>query len=106
MMRSSPALRRCDMRLIRHAEMGVAIHGAVDDVDRVGAQQEIDEWRPRALPGIKLVLAHQVDEIVLLAGAEGGESFTEFAKAGAFDRAERDTIKVRVRWPHIHDARF
>src|ERR1700675_2780560 len=97
MMHSSPALRRCDMGLIGHAEMGVAIHGAVDDVDRVGAKEEIDERRARALPAVELVLAHQVDEIVLLAGAEGCESFAEFGLAGALDRAERGTIKVRVR---------
>src|SRR5580704_2139327 len=86
---SSPALCRCDMRLIGHAEMGVAIHGAVDHVDRIGAQQKVNKARARTFPAVELVLAHQVDEIVLLGRRQGGEGPAEFGLARALDRAQR-----------------
>src|SRR6202451_3634069 len=92
---SSPALRRCDMGLIGHAEMGVAIHGAVDHVDRVGAEEEIDERRARAFPAVELVLAHEIDEVVLLGRRQSGEGFAELGLARAFDGAERRAIKIR-----------
>ena len=86
--------------------MGVAIHGAVDDVDRVGAQEEIDEGRARAFPAVELVLAHQIDEVVLLGRCQCSEGFAELGLAGALDRTERRAIKIRVRRSYIHDARF
>src|ERR1700751_5966929 len=62
----SPAPRRCDMRLIGHAEMRIAIHGAVNHVHRIAAQQEIDKAGSGAFPAVKLVLPHQIDDLVLL----------------------------------------
>src|SRR5215470_11395417 len=39
----SPPRRRRDVRHVGNAEAGVAVHGAVDDVDRVAAHDQIDE---------------------------------------------------------------
>src|SRR5258708_21030082 len=100
-----PAPGRRDVRHVRNAEAGIAFHGAVDDVDRIGAQQEVDEWRARALPAVELVLAHIVDELVLLAGIEPGKTAAAIAGlAGAIDRAQRRPISIRERPTHIHDA--
>src|SRR5215470_942727 len=66
----SPPLERRDVRLIRDAERFVALDGAVDDIDGVAAQQEVDEARRRPLPALQLSLAHQVDELALRIGGE------------------------------------
>src|SRR5215470_16496619 len=52
----SPPLGRRDVGHVRNAERGIAIHGAVDDVDRVAAQNQIDERSSWALPAFHLVL--------------------------------------------------
>src|ERR1700745_1606183 len=62
----SPAPRPRDMRLIGHAEMRIAIHGAVNHVHRIAAQQEIDKAGSGAFPAVKFVLPHQIDELALL----------------------------------------
>src|SRR5215469_14804749 len=91
----SPAPGRCDVRHVGNAELGVAVHGAVDDVDRVGAQQEIDEGRARPLPAFELVLTHAVDEGMLRGGVEVGEAALAVVRlAGALDRAERRAIEI------------
>src|SRR5258708_39857424 len=103
----SPAPGRRDVGLVRNAEVRIPVHGAVDDVDGVGRQQEVDEARARALPALDLARAHEIDEIVLLAGMELSEAATaELGLAGAVDRAERRAVEVRVGRTHIHDARF
>src|SRR5271170_2509874 len=85
----SPAPGRRDVGLIGHAEMGVAVHGAVDDVDRVGAHEEINEGRAGALPVVELVLAHQIDEVVLFGGGEGCKAAAAiFGLARTVDGAE------------------
>src|SRR5690349_569260 len=103
----SPAPRRRDVRLIGNAEMRVTIHGAVDHVDRIAAQQEIHKPGSGAFPAIELVLPHQIHEFVLLAGGQLREiAAAILGGAGAIDRAERSAIKIRKRRLHIHDPRF
>src|SRR5438034_6401774 len=46
----SPPFRRFDVRHVRNAKCCVAIHCAVDHVDRIAAQHQIDEWSGRTLP--------------------------------------------------------
>jgi hypothetical protein len=88
---------------VRNAQAGVALHGAVDDVDRIAAQHQIDEWSGRALPALELVLAHAVHQAALLAFAQLNERPSE-RLAGAVERAQRNAIKIRVRWAHVEDA--
>ena len=75
------------MGLIRDAEHLIALHGAVDDVDGIAAQDGVDERRGRALPAVDLVLAHVVHELGLLIGRCFGELVAEHALARAVDRA-------------------
>src|SRR3989442_1313311 len=62
----SPPLRWRDVRHVRNAKLGIAFHGAIDDVDGVAAQYQIDEWRARTLPAFDFILADIVDEAALL----------------------------------------
>src|SRR5437870_7687001 len=62
----SPPLGRSDVGHVRNAEAGIALHGAVDDVDGIAAQHQIDERAGRPLPALDLVLAHIVDQAALL----------------------------------------
>src|ERR1043165_3061215 len=59
----SPPPVRLDVSQIGDAEALVALHGSVDDVDRVAAQHEIDLSRRRTLPAGNLVLAQRIDDI-------------------------------------------
>src|SRR5580693_7007435 len=96
----SPAPGRRDMRHVGNAELGVAVHGAVDHVDGIRAQQEIDEGRRRALPTLDLVLPHRVDEVVLRGGVELAEAAAAVAAlAGAIDRPDGSAVEIRERWP-------
>jgi hypothetical protein len=103
----SPPLGRSDVGHVRNAEAGIALHGAVDDVDGIAAQHQIDERAGRPLPALDLVLAHIVDQAALL-------GFTELRKrpavverlAGAIDRAQRRAIEIRVGRADVEDARF
>src|SRR5438876_10281925 len=53
----SPPLEGHDVRLIGNAELRIALDRAIDHVDRVAAQHEIDEARGRRrLPSLELVL--------------------------------------------------
>src|SRR5215467_9248267 len=70
----SPPRRRRDVRHVGNGELGVAVDGPVNHVDRVAARHQIDERSGRTLPAVDLVLAHAVDKRVL-----GGR--VEFAKA-------------------------
>src|SRR5450631_2937386 len=103
----SPAPGRCDMRLVGNAEMGIALHGPVDDIDGVGPQQEVDETRARAFPALELALAHEIDEVVLLGGVKLREAAAAVPHlARALDRAERRAVEIGIGWTHIHDAGF
>src|SRR5260370_38882518 len=70
----SPPLFRRDVRHVGNAERLVALHGALDHVDCVAAQHEIDKRTGRALPAVDLVLPHGVDELALLGGGERRET--------------------------------
>src|ERR1043165_487128 len=59
----APPPVRLDVSQVRDAEAFVALHGPVDDVDRVAAQHEIDLSRRRTLPAGNLVLAQRIDDI-------------------------------------------
>src|SRR5262245_60203456 len=103
----SPPLGRRDVGHVGDAEAGIAFHGAVDDVDGVAAQQQIDEWSAGPLPTLDLVLAHAVDEAALLRGCELRESAAVVERlARAINRAERCAVEIRVRRAHVEDARL
>src|SRR5580704_11345241 len=101
----SPPLRRRDMRHVRNAQALVPGHGAIDDIDRVAAQNEIDERPRRTLPTLDLALPQVVDEIVLLAPAELNEAAAAIAGlARAIDRPEHAAIEIDEGRPHVEDA--
>src|ERR1700722_5108693 len=102
----SPPPVRSDMGHVGHAERLVALHGAVDDVNRIATQDEIDEAAGRSLPALDLVLAHQVDEGVLIAGGKLGEPAAAARHARLVDGADRGTIEVHEGRPHVELARF
>src|SRR6202020_422194 len=66
----SPPLVGFDVRHVGDAEGLVALHRAVDDVDAVAAQDEIDEACRRTLPAFDLVLTERIDKIGLLGGVK------------------------------------
>src|SRR5436190_12577576 len=103
----SPPLQRHDVRLIRNAELLVALYRAVDDVDGVAAQHEIDETRRRrCLPAGELVLAHEVHELALRVHWQPPEALVGLRGRGLVDRPDRGLVEVRVRRSHVEDARF
>src|SRR6516164_7369172 len=103
----SPPLGRSDVGHVRNAEAGIALHGAVDDVDGIATQDQVDEWSTRPLPALDLVLAHIVDEAALLGLAELCKRPAVVERlAGAIDRAQRRAIEIRVGRAHVEDARF
>src|SRR6516165_2400592 len=103
----SPPLGRSDVGHVRNAEAGIALHGAVDDVDGIATQDQVDEWSTRPLPALNLVLAHIVDEAALLGLAELCKRPAVVERlAGAIDRAQRRAIEIRVGRAHVEDARF
>src|SRR5437868_5034520 len=69
----SPPLHRHDVRHVRHAECRVALDRSIHDVDRIAAQQRVDEWPRRSLPSLELVLPQEVDEPALIRGGKIGE---------------------------------
>src|SRR5262249_13612821 len=103
----SPPLGRSDVGHVRNAEAGIALHSAVDDVDGIATQDQVDEWSARPLPAFDLVLAHIVDEAALLGFAELCKRPAVVERlAGAIDRAQRRAIEIRVGRAHVEDARF
>src|SRR5579871_2180909 len=93
---SPPPVRR-DVRHVRHTQRLVALHGAVDHVDRVAAQHEIHERARRALPAVDLVLPHGIDEIALLGGAQRCKATAAARLGGLVDGADRGAIEVDER---------
>src|SRR3954468_4436242 len=65
----SPPRLRQNVRHVGYAEALEALDRAVDDVDRVVAEDAVDLTLRRALPFGVFVLAHVVDELALLGGA-------------------------------------
>src|SRR5499427_8796544 len=103
----SPPLGRSDVGHVRNAEAGIALHSAVDDVDGIATQDQVDEWSARPLPALDLVLAHVVDEAALLGFAELCKRPAVVERlAGAIDRAQRRAIEIHVGRAHVEDARF
>src|SRR5262249_25271688 len=101
----SPPLGRRDVRHVGNAERLVARHRAIDHVDRISAQQRVDERRWWPLPALELVLTHAVDEVVLVRRRQLHETLA-LCLAHAIDRAEHRAIEVGVWRTHIEDARF
>src|SRR5580765_5459114 len=93
---SPPPLGR-DVRHVGNAEGLVAFHGSIDHVDRVAARHEVDERPGRSLPGLELVLAHQVDELALLHALELREAAAFARLARPVDRADRGAVEIRER---------
>src|SRR5579864_1862672 len=66
----SPPLFRWNVRHIGNAERLVAFHRAVHDVDGIGSQHGIGEWRRPALPVFDLVLPQAVDKLALISSRQ------------------------------------
>src|ERR1700744_1866935 len=64
----SPPLVGLDVGHVGDAKTLIALHGAVDDIDGIAAQHEIDQRGRRTLPSLEFVLAQLINEIVLLGG--------------------------------------
>jgi hypothetical protein len=95
------------MRHVRNPEGFVAFDGTVDDIDRVAAQYQVDQWSAGALPVLNLVLPHRIDKIVLLARTELREAAAVIERlARSIDCGDRSAIKIRIGWANIEDARF
>src|ERR1043166_4309900 len=99
----SPPPVRLDMRQIGDAEALVALHGSVDDVDRIAAQHEIDLPRRWTLPAGNLVLAQLIDEIVPLGGRQRGETFAAQRHARLVHAADRAAIEIDVGRLHVDE---
>src|SRR5580693_380840 len=80
-----PPLVRLDVRHVGDAETLVALHGAVNDIDGVAAQHEIDKPGRRPLPAVDPVLAKLIDEVVLFGGRKRGEAFATAGRARLVD---------------------
>src|SRR5262249_7080695 len=103
----SPPLGRSNVRPIGNTEGGIAVHGAVDDVDGIAAQHQIGERSRRALPTLDLVLAHSVDEAALLGFAQLRKAVAVVeCLAAAVDGTQRGAIEVRIGRAHVEDAGF
>src|ERR1700709_2738366 len=89
----SPPLVRCDVRHVGDAETLVSLHGAVDDIDGIASQYEIDQAGRWRLPAVDLVLAELIDEIVLLGSRKSGEPFAAASGARLIDTANRSAIE-------------
>src|SRR6516162_6282114 len=102
----SPPLFRSDVRHVGNAQGLVAVHGAVDHVDRVAAQDEVDEPAGRPLPALDLVLPHQVDEIALVGGGESGEAAAAARFARLVDGADGGAVEIHERRLDVELARL
>jgi hypothetical protein len=95
------------MRHVWNAEGFVAFHCTVDDIHRVATQQQVDERSAGALPALDFVLAHSVDEIVLLARTELRELAAAVERLTRIvDGGNRTSIKAGIGWANIEDACF
>src|SRR6516165_7741817 len=103
----SPPLFRRDVRHVRNAEGLVALHGSVDDIDSIAAQNEIDKWSAGAAPALDLVLAHGVDEIMLFARTQPRKFAAAVdCLARIVNSARRSAIEVGIGRANIKDARL
>src|ERR1700740_1076499 len=102
----SPPLVLCDVRHVGDAEALVSLHGAVDDIDRVAPQHEIDLACRRSLPAIDVVLAELIDEIALLGRRKRGEAFSAAGRARLVEAADGRAIEVHEGRLDVDDAGF
>ena len=82
-----------------------AFDGSERDIDSVMPQQEINQRTRRALPALDLVLAHAVNEVVLLGRGELSKPFAVDGLAALLNGSKRSTINVYERRTHARDAR-
>src|SRR5215470_14863961 len=101
-----PPLVGCDVRQIGDAEALVSLHGAVDDIDGVAPQHEIDLSGRRTLPAVDLVLAELIDEVVLFGRRQRGEPLAAASCARLFNAADRSAIEIHERRLDVDDAGF
>src|ERR1700730_16789581 len=102
----SPPFVGCDVRQVGNSEALVSLHGAVDDIDGVAPQYEIDLRGRRTLPAVDLVLAELIDEVVLLGSRKCCEPFAAAARARFVDAANRSAIVIYEGRPDVDDAGF
>src|ERR1700722_6579930 len=88
----SPPLFRGNVRHVGNAERLIAFHGAIDDIDGVGAQHGIGQRRGLPGPSLDLVLSHAVDELALILRRQLREFLPERLPADIVDRQERAAI--------------
>src|SRR5260370_7006400 len=95
------------MRHVRYAEGFVAFHRPIHDIDSVTAQHQVDERSAGALPALDFVLAHSVDEIVLLVRTESRELAAAVERLTRIvDSGNRTSIKAGIGWANIEDPCF
>src|SRR3954451_7091609 len=102
----SPPPVRLDVCQVGDTEALVALHGAIDDIDGVAAQHEIDLAGGRTLPAPDLVLTQLGDEVVLLGRRERGEKLAGPDVARLVHAADRTAIEVDEGRLHVNDAGF
>src|SRR5215831_6975697 len=102
----SPPPRRRDVSLVRDIEGGIALHGPVHDVDRIAAQDGVDEIRARSGPALDLVLEHAPHEIALVDRGQCRKLATAQLLAAAIDRADGGAIEIGERRTHVKDTRL
>src|ERR1700722_19210303 len=90
----SPPLFGGNVRHVGNAERLVAFHGAIDDVDGVGAQHGISQRPGFPGPALDLVLPHPVDELALILRRQKNELLPERLPADVVDRQKRAPIVV------------
>src|SRR5258708_5123352 len=102
----SPSLVRRDVRHVGDTEALVAFHGAVDDIDGIAAQHEINQPGRWTLPALDLVLTELIDQIVLLGRRKCRKTFAAAGHASFVDAADRGAIEVDEGRPDVDDAGF
>src|SRR5882724_6732605 len=100
----SPPLVRRDVRHVGNSEALVSLHGAVDDIDGVAPQHEIDLRGRRALPAVDLVLAELIDEVVLLGSRKRSEPFAAALRARFVEAANSSAIEIYKRRLDVDDT--
>src|ERR1700723_1126035 len=94
----SPPLFRGNVRHVGNAERLIAFHGAIDDIDGVGAQHRIGERCRLSGPSVELVLPHPGDELALILRRESREVLAERLPTDVVDRQKRAAIVVGKWW--------
>ena len=85
------------MRHVGRAQAFDAFYRPERDINRVMPQEKVNERTRRALPAFDLVLAHAVNEVVLLGRDELSKPFAVDGLAAPLDGSKRSTINVYER---------